>query len=73
MAFSSKAGQVSKPIDGNSGVYVIATKLITKAPAIKKFDDYVAKIKQQAVQNSGRFMQALKDDADIKDNRADFY
>ncbi|MEO5777138.1 MAG: peptidylprolyl isomerase [Flavobacterium sp.] len=73
MAFSTKAGQVSKPIDGNSGVYVIATKVVTKAPAIQKYDDFVAKVKQQAVQSSGRFMQALKDDADIKDNRADFY
>ena len=73
IAFSSKAGQVSKPIDGNSGVYVIATKVVTKAPAMKKFDDFVAKVKQQAVSGSGRFMQALKDDADIKDNRADFY
>ena len=73
MAFSSKAGQVSKPVDGNSGVYVIATKVVTKAPAIKKFDDFVAKVKQQAVGSSGRFMEALKKDADIEDNRADFY
>ena len=73
MAFSSKAGQVSKPIDGNSGVYVIATKVVAKAPAINKYDDFVAKVKQQAVGNSGRFMQALKDDADIVDNRANFY
>ena len=73
LAFSSKVGQVSKPIEGNSGVYVIATKVVTKAPTIKKFDDYIAKVKQQAVGNSGRFMQALKEDADIVDNRADFY
>lgn len=73
LAFSSKVGKVSKPIEGNSGVYVIATKVVAKAPAIKKFDDYIAKVKQQAVGNSGRFMQALKEDADIVDNRADFY
>ena len=73
MAFTSKAGQVSKPISGNSGVYVIVTKVVTKAPAIQKYDDFIAKVKQQAVGNSGRFMQALKEDADIKDNRADFY
>jgi len=73
LAFSSKVGQISKPIEGNSGVYVIATKVVTKAPAIKKYDDFIAKVKQQAVGNSGRFMQALKEDADIVDNRADFY
>ena len=73
LAFSSKVGKVSKPIEGNSGVYVIATKAVAKAPAIKKYDDFIAKVKQQAVGNSGRFMQALKEDADIVDNRADFY
>ena len=73
MAFTSKSGVVSKPIDGNSGVYVIVTRTVTKAPVLNKFDDYVAKVKQQAVGNSGRFMQALKNDADIEDNRADFY
>jgi peptidyl-prolyl cis-trans isomerase D len=73
MAFTSKAGVVSKPIQGNSGVFVIATNVVTKAPAIQNYDDYTAKVKQQAVGNSGRFMQALKDDADIEDNRANFY
>ena len=73
MALSSKAGKISKPIIGSSGVYVIATKFITKAPAIKKYDDFVAKLKQQAVGNAGRFLQAIKEDSDIEDNRADFY
>ena len=72
-AFSLKVGKVSKTIEGNSGVYVIATKAVTKAPAIKKYTDYVNKLKPQVVGNAGRYMQALKDDADIKDNRADFY
>ncbi|MCA6422194.1 MAG: peptidylprolyl isomerase [Flavobacterium sp.] len=72
-AFSSKAGVVSKPIEGNSGVYVISTKVVTKAPALPKYTDYVTKLKPQAVGNAGRFLQALKDDADIQDNRADFY
>jgi peptidyl-prolyl cis-trans isomerase D len=73
IAFSSKAGQISKPIEGNSGVYVLVTKIVTKAPAIAKYTDYVNKLKPQAVGNAGRFMQALKNDADIQDNRADFY
>ena len=72
-AFSSKAGQVSKTIDGNSGVYVLVTKTVTKAPALPKYTDYVNKLKPQAVGNAGRFMQALKNDADIQDNRANFY
>ena len=73
MAFTSKAGQVSKPIEGNSGVYVVNTKAVTKAPKIQKYDEYIAKIKQQVTNYSGRVMPALKNDADIEDNRANFY
>lgn len=73
MAFTSKVGQVSKPIDGNSGVYVINTKAVTKAPAIQKYDDYITKVKQQVVNYTGRVMPALQKDADIQDNRAEFY
>lgn len=73
LAFTSKAGQVSKSIEGNSGVYVISTKAVTKAPKISKYDDYINKMKQQVVNYSGRVMPALKNDADIQDNRADFY
>ena len=72
-AFATKAGQLSKPIDGNSGVYVIMSKAVTKAPAIKDYKEYVAKLKPQVQGNAGRFMQALKNDADIVDNRATFY
>ncbi len=73
MAFTSKAGQVSKPIEGNSGVYVVNTKVVTKAPAIQKYDEFVAKMRQQVMNYSGRVMQSLKNDADIEDNRAEFY
>lgn len=73
LAFSAKAGQVSKPIEGNSGVYVINTKAVTKAPAIQKYDEYINKVKQQVTNFSGRVMPALKNDADIVDNRAEFY
>jgi peptidyl-prolyl cis-trans isomerase D len=73
LAFSSKVGQVSKPIEGNAGVYVIATKVVTKALPLKSHVDYVNKVKQQVTSYSGRVMPALKEDADIKDNRADFY
>lgn len=72
-AMSSKVGQLSKPITGNSGVYVIVTKADTKAPAIKSYDEYVNKLKQQVASYSGRVIQALKENADIEDNRAEFY
>ncbi|MEN9370818.1 MAG: Chaperone SurA [Bacteroidota bacterium] len=72
-AFSTKVGQVSKPIEGNAGVYVIATKTVTKAPAIKDHKEYITKVQQQVLNYAGRVMPALKNDADIEDNRADFY
>jgi peptidyl-prolyl cis-trans isomerase D len=72
-AFASKAGQISKPIEGNSGVYVVVTKTLTKAPAIKDFKEQVTQLSAQAKGNAGRIMSALRTEADIEDNRADFY
>ena len=72
-AFASKVGQVSKPIEGNSGVYVVVTKAVTKAPAIKDFKEQVSQLSAQAKGNAGRIMTALRNEADIEDNRADFY
>lgn len=72
-AFSSKVGQVSQPIDGNTGVYVVSTKAVTKAPKLPKHDEYVNKMKQQVASYAGRVLPALKNEADITDNRANFY
>lgn len=52
-AFASKIGQVSKPIEGNSGVYVVVTKTVTKAPAIKDFKEQVTQLSAQAKGNAG--------------------
>jgi peptidyl-prolyl cis-trans isomerase D len=49
------------------------TKSVAKAPALKDHKDYINKVKQQVINYSGRVMPALKNDADIIDNRADFY
>lgn len=71
-AFSIAPNKVSAPIEGNSGVYVIQTKTVAKAAAIKSHSDYVAKLKAQKTSFSGRVIPALKVDADIEDNRTDF-
>jgi peptidyl-prolyl cis-trans isomerase D len=60
-------------IEGNAGVYVVMTKSVVKAPVLKSHTDYVNKVKQQVASYSGRVIPALKSDADIQDNRADFY
>jgi peptidyl-prolyl cis-trans isomerase D len=72
-AFSSATGKVTATIEGNAGVYVVMTKSVVKAPVLKSHTDYVNKIKQQVASYSGRVIPALKSDADIQDNRADFY
>jgi peptidyl-prolyl cis-trans isomerase D len=72
-AFGAPANKVSAPIEGNSGVYVIQTKSVAKAPKLPKYDDYVNKLKANAGQASGRVFPALKNDAKIDDNRLEFY
>lgn len=72
-AIGLPANKMSAPIQGNSGVYVVKTKSVAKAPKIANYDEYVKKVKQMAMQAPGRIIPALKNDADIEDNRAEFY
>jgi len=72
-AFAIGVNRVSAPIEGVSGVYVIKPTVVTKAPAIKVYTDYVNKLKAQNANAAGRVIGALKTDADIEDNRSLFY
>ena len=63
--------KISEPIEGNSGVFVIKTKVISKAPALPQYD--LTKLKGIAAQSVGRIIPALKESATIKDNRQEFY
>ena len=72
-AFSLKSNTTSKLIDGNNGVYIIRTKNITKAPEMPNYNSYISQERtQQTSSAQTRAYQALKDKADIKDNRAKF-
>jgi len=71
-AFAIGLNKISAPIEGNSGVYVVKPTVITKAPVLKSHADYVAKVKAQVAGYSGRVIPALKEEADIEDNRAKF-
>jgi peptidyl-prolyl cis-trans isomerase D len=71
-AFAIGVNKVSAPIEGNSGVFVVKPTLITKAPALKSHADYVAKVKSQVANYSGRVIPALKEEAEIEDNRTKF-
>lgn len=72
-AFGTAVNKVSTPVEGNSGVYVVKTKSVTKAPKLPKYDDYVNKVKAANAQSAGRVFPALKNDAKIEDNRLEFY
>jgi peptidyl-prolyl cis-trans isomerase D len=71
-AFALAAGKLSAPIEGNTGVYVAKNTSVVKAPVLKSHTEYVAKLKAQSAGDSNRVLPALKDNAEIKDNRKQF-
>ncbi|MCG9794112.1 peptidylprolyl isomerase [Flavobacterium algicola] len=71
-AFSLAANKMSAPIEGITGVYVVKNTKTVKAAAIKDFAPYVAKLKAQSANDASRVLPALKDIADIEDNRRQF-
>ncbi|TRX21054.1 peptidylprolyl isomerase [Flavobacterium franklandianum] len=71
-AFALTTGKLSAPIEGNTGVYVVKNTNTVKAPALKDHTAYVAKLKTQSAGDINRVLPALKDKAEIKDNRKQF-
>jgi peptidyl-prolyl cis-trans isomerase D len=71
-AFALAPNKISAPIEGNSGVYVVKNTSVSKAPALKDFTPYIAKLKAQSAGDSNRVIPALKADAKIVDNRSQF-
>lgn len=73
-AFSLNKGEVSKPIAGNSGVYVLKVKSVEKAQAPDSYKEVIAqeneKIRKRAAQD---LLDALESKAKINDRRAEFY
>jgi len=72
-AFGLAAGKTSGLVDGLSGVFMVRTKTIAKAPALPNYTAYTARIKGEGRQQvQGRLSVALKDAADIEDDRSEF-
>ncbi len=73
-AFGLEKDEVSKPIEGNKGVYVVKVTQITPARELDNYASFAIQ-KQNADRASanGRVYQALKDAADIEDRRASIY
>ncbi len=72
-AFGLAVGKTSKIIEGTSGMFIIRAKKVVKAPAISDFTTYInqEKTQNQSYASSQAYM-AIKDKADIKDNRGNF-
>ncbi|EHQ43159.1 peptidylprolyl isomerase [Myroides odoratus] len=69
-AFGTALNQSSKPIDGVNGVYMVKTTRVTLAPDLNNYNSY--KTKTENVVRMGastKVLQALKEQAKIKDNR----
>ncbi|MCW2118673.1 peptidylprolyl isomerase [Flavobacterium sp. 7A] len=71
-AFALTANKISAPIEANTGVYVVKNIKTVKAITIKDYAPYVAKLKAQSGNDASRVLPALKDVAEIKDNRKQF-
>ena len=71
-AFALAANKLSAPIEGNTGVYVVKNTSTVKAPALKDYEPYVAKLDAQKANEVNRVIPALKGNAKIEDNRQQF-
>jgi peptidyl-prolyl cis-trans isomerase D len=69
-----KAGQLSKPIKGNAGVYVIVVNNFNEPTLPKEFKESANQLKTQ-LQGRAQYEveNALKEKADITDHRGRFY
>ena len=74
VAFGLKEGEVSKPIEGSKGVYVVKVTKITPARELDSYASFaLQKENAERATVTGRVYQALKDAATIEDKRATFY
>ncbi|RDI15863.1 peptidylprolyl isomerase [Flavobacterium sp. AG291] len=72
-AFGLSAGKTSGLINGQLGVFMVRTKTIAKAPALPNYTAFTSRLNGEARQQvQGRLSNALKDNADIEDNRSEF-
>lgn len=72
-AFGLGANKTSGHIEGQNGVFMIKTKNILNAPDIQNYSTYVARMKSEGRGGvPSRISTALRNKADIEDNRAEF-
>ncbi len=73
-AFGKKAGETTDLINGKSGVFKVRVLAINKAPDLDNYASYANQLNATVVpQMNTKVHQALRENADIEDNRASFY
>ncbi len=73
-AFGLEEGEISGPIEGTRGVYVVKVTKKTEAPVLDNYATYTAQQTQKARAGvNTKVIDALKAAADIEDNRSTFY
>ena len=72
--FGSQPGKLSKPVEGDQGVYVFIVNGFSKpAPLTNAFKQKVQVSQGLAQRASGEAFKALRDNSKIKDNRVKFF
>jgi parvulin-like peptidyl-prolyl isomerase len=70
-AFALKEGETSKLIDGNNGVYMVKVTKVEPAVTLDNYQSFANKVEaQKANVVSAKLYNALKEAAEIEDNRA---
>ncbi|RZS99790.1 peptidylprolyl isomerase [Aquimarina brevivitae] len=73
-AFALEVGKLSQPIVGKNGVYLIKVLKKTDAPELESYLSFATQTSmEQANSANSRVFNALKEAAEIEDNRARFY
>lgn len=68
-----QAGQMSQPIKGNNGVFVAVVDNVYDAPAKETYPQEKARIANNLAGRQPEIYNALKEQADVIDNRSKFY
>lgn len=73
-AFGLKDGEISDPIEGKTGVYIIQVQRRTLPDDLGSYNGIIHQENEKILPKAtDKIMEALKEKADIKDRRANFY
>ncbi len=71
-AIATAPNKVSQLIEGRTGVFMVKTTAVTKAPAATDLSAQKQKLQGQGNVSMNKILPSLKDNADIEDNRLKF-